>query len=90
LEIDISNNPGRWISKSGYREAIGSTMWLSPLFWNQVGINSKEDELSANGFDVQYLDNGVIKVVAAERCFCDETTEEVQRKLRSILYSQSI
>lgn len=87
MEIDISNNPCRWILQSGFREAIGSTMWLSPLFWHLTGTGCKDAELSANGFDVQHEANGIIKVVAADHCFCDETTENVQRKLRSILFN---
>jgi hypothetical protein len=86
MEIDISNNPGRWVIRSDYREAIGSTMWLSPLFWQKTGTDNKEAELIANGFEVQHLENDIIKVIAAESCFCDETTESVQRKLRSVLF----
>ncbi|GHU33356.1 hypothetical protein FACS189497_15100 [Betaproteobacteria bacterium] len=85
LEIDTSRNPGRWLLKSGYREAIGSTMWLSDLFWSYVGKN-REKLLSADWLDVQIVDNGVAKIVSSEHCFCDETTEDVQRKLRAILY----
>ena len=88
LEIDTSDNPGRWVLKSGYREAVGSRMWLSSLFWQLAGTDIKDVELSANGFDVQYLSNGITKIIAAENCFCDGTTEEAQRKLRSILYDK--
>ena len=86
MEIDTSNNPGHWIICSGYREAIGSIMWLSPLFWQQLGKYCKDTEIIANGFEVQHLANGITKIIAAEQCFCDETTENVQRKLRSVLF----
>jgi len=86
LEIDTSNNPGRWSFQSGFIEAIGSIMWLSPLFWQLVGADCKNTELSASGFNVQHEANSIIKVIAADHCFCNESTESVQRKLRSVLY----
>jgi hypothetical protein len=86
MEIDISNNPGRWSLCLGYREAIGSTMWLGKSFWKYVGENCKAAVLSSAWLDVQFIDNDVIQIVASEGCFYDETTEAVQHKLRFVLY----
>ena len=88
LEIDISDNPGRSIIRTGYREAVGSKMWLSSLFWHLVGTVPKEKLLSAEGFVVQQVSSEIIKVITAESCFCDKSTERIQRKLRSILYNE--
>ena len=89
MEIDTSNNPGRWSFQSDYIEAIGATMWLSGLFWKHIGENRKDALLSTSGFEAQIVENGIMKVVSSEYCFCDETTEDVQRKLRSVLYGTS-
>lgn len=87
MEIDTSANPGRWILKTGYVESIGSTMWLGPLFWASVGMHRKDALLSDQRFTVQSLSEGIIKVVTSDSCFCDETTENIQQILRTILYS---
>jgi hypothetical protein len=86
IEIDTSNNPGRWSLHSGYLEAIGSTMWLGDSFWQRVGENRKETLLSAGWLIVQSVEKDVIQVIASEHCFCDETTEVIQNNLRAILY----
>jgi hypothetical protein len=84
LEIDTSKNPGRWSLQSGYIEAIGSTMWLGALFWKHVGENRKDALLSASWLEV--VENGITQVVSSAHCFFDVTTEDIQRKLRSVLY----
>jgi hypothetical protein len=86
IEIDTSNNPGRWSLQSGYIEAIGSIMWLGAPFWKYVGENCKAALFSASWLDVQPVGNAVTQVIASEHCFCDGTTEDIQRKLRSVLY----
>lgn len=86
LEIDTSQNPGRWSLQSGYIEAIGSMMWLGASFWKHVGENRKTALLSASWLNVKPVGDGVTQVIASERCFCDETTEDMQFKLRSVLY----
>jgi hypothetical protein len=35
---------------------------------------------------VQLEANDIVKIIAANHCFYDESTEGVQRKLRSVLY----
>lgn len=87
-EIDTSNNPGRWCLKSGYIEAIGSTMWFSKSFWALVGDASRNALLSAKWLDVQFLGDGITKIISAEHCFCDVSTKDIQDKLRAALYDE--
>lgn len=86
LEIDTSNNPGRWLFHVGFIEAVGSTMWLSPFFWSLVGVSRKEILFSTSEFDVRNLPNGITQVKVADHCFRDGDNHEVQCKLRSILF----
>lgn len=86
VEIDISGNPGRWSLRSGYVEAIGSTMWFGSPFWKYVGEDRKDALLSASWLDVRSVGNGVIQVIASEHCFYDEATEDMQNNLRAVLY----
>jgi len=87
IEIDTSNNSGRWSLQSGYVEAVGSIMWLGQLFWRRVGENRKEALLSSSWLNVQLVGNSVIQVIASDHCFCDETTDVIQNNLRAILYA---
>lgn len=86
MEIDTSNNPGRWSLQFGYVEAVGSVMWLGKSFWLIVGESHRDALLSARWLDAQPIGNGVIQVITAEHCFCDITSEVTQNKLRAILY----
>ena len=84
--IDTSRNPGRWEFRMGYLEAIGSTMWLSDIFWNYVGFDKKERLLNTNWIRKEVYENGVIKLIAADECFSDESTADIQNNLRNLLY----
>ncbi|MBV7511271.1 hypothetical protein [Pseudomonas sp. PDM25] len=87
MEIDTSGNPGRIELRQGYVEAIGSTMWLSDLFWENVGKNRASTLLllRAQGFIV-FEGAEFVKVVASESCFHDDKTIEMQRTLRGVLF----
>lgn len=85
-EIDISDNPGRWILRSGYVEAIGSTMWLSSWFWKRVGVHRKEILFGTKNFELKEVVANVTQVIAAPSVFRDETTKDVQTILRAVLY----
>lgn len=86
-EIDISKNPGRWLLKMGYVEAIGYVMWLSDLFWARTGTN--RSQLSAVGWlDVSALSERVTHVKVSETKFYDEETKDKQDAMRSLLYGQ--
>lgn len=39
--VDISRNPGRWVAREGYMEALGHLMWLPPGFWQATGADRK-------------------------------------------------
>ncbi|EJL96144.1 hypothetical protein PMI18_04890 [Pseudomonas sp. GM102] len=87
MEIDTSGNPGRSVFKQGYVEAIGSTMWLSDLFWERVGRDRLASFLLLETQGVKVFECGrVVKVVASEKCFQDDSTKDKQRILRQILF----
>ena len=85
--IDTSLNPGRMILRDGYVEVVASTMWLGKRFWECVGTVKKHSLLDAKWIHVDALENEVVKLTAAEHCFVDVSTSEIQNKLRDILYS---
>lgn len=87
--IDISGNPGRRVLRTGYVEAIGSTMWLGESFWDLVGEGRKKDILAAEWAEARLLDHGVVRVQAAPKCFTDESNRDLQLKLRRTLYGVS-
>ena len=86
LEIDTSQNPGRWTLRSGYVEAIGARMWLGKPFWAYVGARRKLAILSSGWLTVEEFENGVVEVGASNRCFCDDSTAVLQDRLRRVLY----
>ena len=86
LEIDTSNNPGRWTLKPGYVEAVGSVMWLSDLFWDRVGHARRSEALAANWARTRQLACGSIEIRVLEACFNSEETADVQNRLRELLY----
>ncbi len=86
-EIDISKNPGRWLLKMGYVEAIGYVMWLSELFWARTGAH--RSQLGTVGWlDVSELSERVTRVKVLETKFYDEKTKDKQDALRGLLYGQ--
>ncbi|WP_321868767.1 hypothetical protein [Paraburkholderia tropica] len=84
--IDTSANPGRWILRDGYVEAVASLMWLSELFWRRVGQAHKARLLSTTGVNVRDYMDGVIEVKASEHCFNSVETKDAQDRLRASLY----
>ncbi|WP_321891086.1 MULTISPECIES: hypothetical protein [Burkholderia cepacia complex] len=86
LEIDTSRNPGRWMLRQGYVEAVGAIMWLSELFWDRVGAVQKSRLKSANGIRSTESPEGVVEVRASESCFTSDETAEIQDRLRECLY----
>lgn len=89
MEIDISANPARHILRPGYVEAIGSTMWLGPLFWEHVGSDRKDILLSDSRFTVQSFPAGIIKLIVSDSCFRDYSTKDIQSSLREILFGST-
>lgn len=86
MEIDTSNNPGRWISRLGYIEAVGAVMWLGMPFWREVGVSHKERLFATDWLDLRSFENDILQVTAHEHSFRDAATTEKQKKLRSLLY----
>lgn len=86
MEIDVSQNPGRWSFKKGFVEAIGSSMWFSPLFWNYVG-DRKEKLKSVKWLKLVELSGGIIFLEVPGVRFFDLSTASIQCELRKILYT---
>lgn len=86
LEIDTSRNPGRWVLRHGYVEAVGAVMWLSELFWGRVGGIHKSRLRSVDGIHSMELAEGILEVRVSEDCFISEETAEIQDQLRECLY----
>jgi hypothetical protein len=86
MEIDVSRNPGRWVLRSGYVEAIGSTMWLSELFWQRVGRNSQAFMNAAGWVQANELAMGILKIQIPAYYSFPEEAEEIQNRLRACLY----
>lgn len=87
--IDISNNPGRCIRRIGYAETVGSTMWLSPLFWKNSGTD-KAQALKALGDYV--IENGdIVKIHVQDKPFTEKEGKEaeLQHWLLDILFADA-
>ncbi|MGF6604824.1 hypothetical protein P3T23_009580 [Paraburkholderia sp. GAS448] len=87
MEIDTSRNPGRWVLRSGYVEAVGAVMWLSELFWDRVGRDHKNRLNSTEWPQTSEPAKGIMEVRISERCFISEETADIQNRLRACLYS---
>lgn len=83
--VDTSANPGRWTMRAGYIEAVGSTMWLGGHFWHAVG-KEPGAALDTAVFRINSVGGNVFKVVALDQCFCDQSTADIQDKLRIALF----
>jgi len=86
LVVDTSRNPGRRIIKIGYVEVVGHAMWFGRPFWNVVGSHRRQDLLAATAYKTTEMPNGIVRIVASEEPFVDETTKEVQEDLRRLLF----
>lgn len=86
LVVDTSRNPGRRVIRVGYVEMVGHAMWLGRPFWGIVGDDRRQELLAATAYQVTEMQSGVIRVVASEDPFVDETTREIQDDLRRILF----
>ncbi|MGL1933183.1 MAG: hypothetical protein OCC45_15720 [Desulfotalea sp.] len=89
-EIDISNNPGRRVSKSGYVEAIGSIMWIGNAFWGLTNAK-KNNVCSQEWLTCKARPNNVISIKVAEDVFIHDTGAELkaQNDLRELLFPSS-
>lgn len=85
LEIDTSKNPGRWVLRPGYVEAVGSVMWLSDLFWGNVG-KSRRNFSCPEWVHVTEPMKGIWRIQVMEQSFNSEDTADTQNQLRGFLY----
>jgi hypothetical protein len=88
MVVDISRNPGRrTINRTGYVAALGSLMWLGPLFSERTGC-----EISAlkklDWCRLERLPSGVWELQAWPECFRTAEGEEGRRQdeLRAKLF----
>src|SRR5690606_3246620 len=86
MEIDTSENPGRWIFREGYIEAVGSVMWLVEPFWDYVGMIHKKRFDALDWISVQWLECGVVNLIAATDVLRGVSTAKQQICLRELLY----
>lgn len=87
IVIDTSKNPGRNVFRTGYVEAVGSTMWLSNEFFSLTGAN-KEKLISSDWLKISEIKPGIIKIKAQEECFTQSESKEaeLQNRMRDLLY----
>lgn len=80
--IDTSGNPGRWLHRAGYVEAVSSRMWFAEPFWKLTGGDPQK--LSS----IEDLGSGIARLKVQDNCFSSASGEEAlrQKELRAILY----
>jgi hypothetical protein len=86
MEIDTSCNPGRWVLRAGYVEAVGAIMWFSELFWDRVGGDRKSRIESIEWLRTSEPAKGIVEIRVSEDCFTSEQTADTQNRLRACLY----
>lgn len=84
--VDTSGNPGRRSLKSGYVEMVGHVMWFGARFWALRGASRRDNLLACPDFRTSQMRHGVLRVVAAETPFADESSKATQDRLRRLLF----
>ena len=84
--VDTSRNPGRRVIRQGYVEAIGHRMWLGPEYFSRVPGADRDAIMNADWLQVTELDNGILEVVASDEPFTDDSTADIQNRLRRLLF----
>lgn len=75
--VDISKNPGRWVLRNGYIEAVGAFMWVSKSLLHVVGVDEKK-LMDIDCFVVEDL-GGVLKISAYDQCFTSAVGAQAER-----------
>lgn len=85
--VDISKNPGRWVLRNGYIEAVGAFMWVSKSLLQLVGVDEKK-LMDIDCFAVEDL-GGVLKIAAYNQCFTAAVGAQPERQdlLREVLFN---
>jgi hypothetical protein len=86
LVVDTSGNPGRRSLKGGYVEMVGHVMWFGPRFWALRGTFRRDNLLACSDFRTSEMRHGVLRMVAAETPFNDESSGPTQDRLRKLLF----
>jgi len=84
--VDTSQNPGRRILRSGYVEAIGHRMWLGPEYFRRVPGADRDAVRNAAWLRVTETNDGLLEIVAADEPFTESTPQDVQDRLRRLLF----
>lgn len=87
--VDVSRNPGRRVLRTGYVEAIGHRMWLGAEFFRRVPGAAREAITAASWLQATELPGGTVELLAQEHPFRDESTAELQDRLRALLFPKS-
>lgn len=81
--FDTSRNPGRFVHREGYFEAIGSPMWFSDKFWEMLG--KQGPSFPVPGVEVRKL-GGLTVLDAGCEGFDEHSSVETQNLLRQSIY----
>ena len=84
--VDTSRNPGRRVLRQGYVEAIGHRMWLGPEYFARVPDADRDGVAAADWLQVTEIENGILEIIAADEPFTDDTTADLQHRLRKLLF----
>lgn len=86
--IDISNNPGRWdIINHKYIEAVGSPMWIGPLFAERTSGDWRGMK-DYDWCEITELEGGVVRLTSWDGPFDSDQGEQRERQeiLRKVLF----
>jgi hypothetical protein len=86
LDIDTSENPGRWTMHDGFIEAVGSPMWIGKEFFVVTGTTRSTALQRLGDFEIEKLPHEVIKICAKSGVFHNQSTKRTQDKMRTALY----
>ena len=72
--------------RQGYVEAIGHRMWLGPEYFARVPGAERDAIMNVDWLEVTELENGILEIVATGEPFTDDSTAEIQDRLRWLLF----
>lgn len=81
--FDTSRNPGRFVHREGYIEAIGSPMWFSDKFWAMLG--KEGPSFPVPGVEIR-KQAGLTILDAGSEGFDEHSSVEIQNLLRQSIY----
>lgn len=85
--IDTANNPGRYVIRDGFIEAVGSPMWLGERIWTLTGVPRRR-VLDAQWLNISEPVEGVLRINAGPAPFTSAEGEQGvnQIRLRTLLF----